>query len=121
MSNSSVNQNKKYLLLEGTEKLVYEPLQKLTLPYVLLPVSLIQDKYFRVREGKEMLCKIQHFRKEKRLQSTFKTSSMSTLHNSDAEQSVLIIIYGSLRVLQMGLFRNHRTKIKRRKSLNSKS
>lgn len=66
MSNSSVNQSKKYLLLEGTEKLVYEPLQKLILPYVLFPVSLIQDKYFRGREGKKILCKIQHFRKEKK-------------------------------------------------------
>lgn len=68
-----------------------------------------------------MLCKIHYFRKEKRFQSTSKTSSMSTLHNSDAEPFVLIIIYGCLRVLQMGLFRNYRTKIKRRNSLNSKS
>lgn len=56
-----------------------------------MPVSLIQDKDIS-GGGKEILCKIEHFRKEKRLQSTLKASSMSTLPNSDGEQSVLIII-----------------------------
>lgn len=68
-----------------------------------------------------MLCKIKHFRKEKRLQSTFKTSSMSTLHNTYGEETVVIIICRYFRVLQIKLFRNHRRNIKRRKILNFKS
>lgn len=94
---------------------VCDPLQKLILLYVFLiknclpmPVSLIQDKCFSV----EILCKTQHFRKEKCLQPTFETSSISTLHTSDSEQRQLFM---DIWVAQMGLARNNRTKIKRRK------
>lgn len=44
---------------------------------------------------------------------------MSRLHNSDGEQSVLIIIYGCFRVLQIKLFRNHRRKILKEKKEKS--
>lgn len=83
------------------------PLQKLILPYVFLiksclpmPVSLIQDKCF----SGEILCKIQYFRKEKKLQPAFETSAISKLHSSEVSE-IPYVIFHNLRGLQWKLYK----------------
>nr|XP_009667929.1 PREDICTED: uncharacterized protein LOC104140714 [Struthio camelus australis] len=102
-----LSKSKSKISVAGGHKKSYicPPLHKLILPYVFLiknclpmPISLIQHKCF----NGEILCKMQHFRKERKTQPSFETSSISKVHASEDATwaaSVQTCLHGSASIL----------------------